>query len=61
MLSDGKDGLRQLPGAEASQCPLEHCMLSDSVQIRAMVLEGDGSQCPLEHCMLSDERRKVRC
>ncbi len=38
-----------------SQCPLEHCMLSDSMTVSIICFKlSDTSQCPLEHCMLSD-------
>ncbi len=39
-----------------SQCPLEHCMLSDDVVEGIGLLAAIWSQCPLEHCMLSDGR-----
>jgi len=43
------------PNVEAeSQCPLEHCMLSDYIVRSFWSKESEGSQCPLEHCMLSD-------
>ncbi len=38
----------------SSQCPLEHCMLSDYRLARAIARRARVSQCPLEHCMLSD-------
>ncbi len=38
-----------------SQCPLEHCMLSDYNNGDWVTFPIDlESQCPLEHCMLSD-------
>ncbi len=47
--------LMLMGAGDGSQCPLEHCMLSDfpflRVIFRPQVKE---SQCPLEHCMLSD-------
>ncbi len=37
-----------------SQCPLEHCMLSDDNRRGNVLARTMKSQCPLEHCMLSD-------
>ncbi len=43
-----------------SQCPLEHCMLSDSDRyVKDWRIVEAMSQCPLEHCMLSDEMQRL--
>ncbi len=47
--------LSQHPNPPGSQCPLEHCMLSDTISRRTWTSSATTSQCPLEHCMLSDE------
>ncbi len=56
MLSDALSAASFYEAVEGrSQCPLEHCMLSDKHRHGKRQILGDGaSQCPLEHCMLSD-------